>query len=511
MICFMLGNRVCLFIQTNSKRGFFMTDNFDMDDISLDGISLDDLTSLPDLPESANDWKRKHHEQDDQDSIDISGLDMDSLNTELPETERAPIREPAFLSSKAAAEEAAARAEEAKSEPKPAPAPIPAKPSIPSGLPAGYVPPVGGINVQKKSVSVPNAAGRINVEKKPASVQSAAGQIDLEKKPAPTASSGGISIEKKPVSVPNAGAAGGISIQKKSVTTPASSGGYVPPTVNPIGSAPQPVKANAAPVTTVKKSEVENLANAIPRQTPAESKDISDVKPPVISGMDDIPMPKLSDMDGTEAKPKAAPVNAAPKPSNSYAANKPQAAAPAPAQHLSAAEQRRQDKLNAGFDDQPIRVSQLSHQAMVDAQMQEWENQRRKDYEDGRTIVMIIAIIYGILGFCNFLGDISVMQGIFLAIDVIIALQLFKGNYKVRVWYIVFAILGAIGNGLAIMSLLGISSYVNQQDETLLAESGLTPYIILAVVIGMISTIYNIVTSVLLMCNKKVRVYFEHT
>lgn len=59
----------------------------DMDDLLLDNISLDDLTSLPGVPDAANDWKHKGEEApvvsvNQVDELDISSVDLSSLDPE---------------------------------------------------------------------------------------------------------------------------------------------------------------------------------------------------------------------------------------------------------------------------------------------------------------------------------------------------------------------------------------------------------------------------------------------
>ncbi|MGN1416093.1 MAG: hypothetical protein ACI4XF_04580, partial [Oscillospiraceae bacterium] len=159
----------------------------DMDDLVLDNVSIDDLVSLPNVPDAANDWKHKGDANTAPSVNSVDELDVSSVDFSVLDPEREDARDPYGNGAPYVGNRFERAAEQ--------PAPAPEKPSY--AMPAGGInvekitPPTGGISVEKFTPPT----GGINVEK----ITPAAGGISVEKTSAP---SGGINVDKISSDIP---------------------------------------------------------------------------------------------------------------------------------------------------------------------------------------------------------------------------------------------------------------------------------------------------------------------
>lgn len=502
---------------------------YDMDDLDLSGISLDDLAELPDLPDAENDWKHKEVQAEpDKTQLDIPGLDMDVLEfsgeVELEEVQ--PSYRSSSASSSADDLDIVITKEEV-SEPviPPPPPPLPKSPM--SGLPAGYVPPTGGITVNKRTDVPPltPVSGGINVEKKSVSIPNNAGTsapvssgISVQKKtdlPPLKAPSGGISVEKKSVTIPGASnmsvpMSSGISVQKKSeasgginITIPKKETLSDTSMDIELPQIKKPVSVNTGNSGNISLTKPTDEVRTAPAEISMDDDyDINEpVAAPKLADMDDIPMPKLSSMDDTPAKAvRAVDTNHSSevrKLPTAPSVPAPKLSEPYPSPSSSSARRR---NLDEGFDE-PIRVSQLSKQAMIDAQMQDFERGQREMYEKGKTTVLVIAIIYSALCIVGLLMNFSVRGLTKTVVRIAIARELVQGKRSAKYWFIAVNLLLLFAYVLLLVVLPNMASSAGME-----ITYGVVDYISYGIEIA-----FSLYAVVMLLFNKNVKVYLNNT
>ncbi|MDD7429447.1 MAG: hypothetical protein PUK49_06730 [Oscillospiraceae bacterium] len=522
----------------------------DMDDLVLDNVSLDDLVSLPNVPDAANDWKHKSDAAsapsvNSVDELDISSVDFSVLD---PERDEAP--DPYGSGAPYVGNRFERAAEQ------PAPQPVPEKPSY--AMPAGGInveritPPTGGINVEK---FVPPTGG-INVEK----ITPSAGGISVEKTAAP---SGGINVDKLSSDIP------GLDFELpklkkvsadidadlpplKSVSVPKAEDSDLPP-LKPV-SVPKAEDSDLPPLkpVSVPKAEDSDLPPLKPVSVPkADDSGLPPLKPVSTPKTDDSGLPPLKPVSTPKADDSGLPplkpvsvgkksVEAAPEETKAAAAepdiefDRPQRARgeePLPADmsdvvapklddmmefktkkadfeqpensvegmanpfenaNMSAA---RRKKLEQGFDE-PIVMKKMDPSTYMEIE----QNERMERISKGRSSVMAIAIIYCIFSVCGFLGDISVNGAIALAIDIVFGVYLFKGSRKVRMWYIIWGFIDGI------LGVVGVATIL-----TAAKALGITLEIMdwVNIISSAVQLLYFLVSAILLLANKNIREYFE--
>ncbi|MGN0695357.1 MAG: hypothetical protein ACI4J5_01180 [Oscillospiraceae bacterium] len=253
----------------------------DMDDLVLDNVSIDDLVSLPNVPDAANDWKHKSEANtapsvNSVDELDVSSVDFSVLD---PERDEAP--DPYGNGAPYVGNRFERAAE-------PAPEPVPEKPSY--AMPAGGInvekitPPTGGINVEKFTPPT----GGITVEKIP----SAAGGINVEKAAAPSDS---VNVDKISSDIP------GLDFELPKLKKVSADIGADLPPLKPV-SAPKSEDNDLPPLkpVSVPKAEDNDLPPLKPVSVPkAEDNDLPPLKP--------VSVPKAEDNDLPPLKPVSVP------------------------------------------------------------------------------------------------------------------------------------------------------------------------------------------------------------
>ncbi len=121
-----------------------------------------------------------------------------------------------------------------------------------------------------------------------------------------------------------------------------------------------------------------------------------------------------------------------------------------------------------------------------------------KDYENGRTIVMIIAITYAFFHFIGFLADITVFNGLMLAVEIGFAFALFKGVRWAKKWFVIGNYINAVRTFIGISILKGAAAALGMDVPGW------------AVAVLVISALIDIVAATLIWVDKRVLTYFEY-
>lgn len=524
----------------------------DMDDLILDNVSLDELVSLPNVPDAANDWKHKNTENASPSVNSVDELDVSSVDFSVLDPERDDAADPYGNGAPYVGNRFERAAEQ--------PAPAPEKPSY--SMPAGginvekFTPPTGGITVEKFTPPT----GGINVEK----ITPPSGGISVDKV---SADIPGLDFELpkvkkvsdieadlppiKPVSSPASADPGlpplkSVSVPKvenselpplRSVSVPKAEASELPP-LKPV-SVPKAEDTDLPPLKPVSapKAETSDLPPLKPVSTPkSDDSGLPPLKPVSVGKKsDDSGLPPLKPVSVGKKSEEAAHEEKRPDNSDSIIVSEPPRRAsgeePLPADmsdvvapklddmmefktekadfeqpensvkgmanpfenaNMTAA---RRKKLEQGFDE-PIVMKKIDPSTYM-----EMEQQKHIERVDkGRSNVMAIAIIYGIFSLCGFLGDISINGAIGLAIDILFAIFLFKGSRKVRIWYIVWGILDGIFGSIGIATLLTAAKAF---------EITLQPMDWVSIISAAVQILYFVVSAIILLVNRNIREYFE--
>ncbi|MGN0693086.1 MAG: hypothetical protein ACI4K7_12110 [Oscillospiraceae bacterium] len=487
----------------------------DMDDLVLDNVSIDDLMTLPNVPDAANDWKHKGETNTAPSVNSVDELDVSSVDFSVLDPERDDVPDPYGNG----APYVGNRFEHVPEQP----APAPEKPSY--AMPAGGInvekitPPTGGINVEKFTPPT----GGITVEK----ITPDAGGINVEKTAAP---SGGINVDTISSDIPGLDfelpklkkVSADIDAELpplKSVSVPKAEDSDLPP-LKPV-SVPKAEDNDLPPLkpVSVPKAEDSELPPLKPVSTPKtddsglpplkpvsvgkkseqpEPREKADVQEPDLefdrpqrargeeplpADMSDVVAPKLDDM--MEFKTKKADFE---QPENSIQGM----ANPFENANMTAA---RRKKLEQGFDE-PIVMKRMDPSTYMEIE----QNERIERINKGKSSVMAIAIIYCIFSVCGFIGDISVNGAIGLAIDIIFCVYLFKGSRKVRMWYIIWGFIDGILGVIGVVTLITAAKALGISLEIMAWVN---------IISSAAQLLYFFVSAILLLANKNIREYFE--